>query len=791
MKNILILGGTGFIGINLTYGLLDDTENIITVFGRHFETYPLDLQNHPRVISVQGVFHTGYDFDSLVKGQDMVFHLISTTVPATSNKNVAKEIINNIESTSYLLEACARNTVKRVIFISSGGTVYGVTEHMQIPEDMPTNPITSYGMQKLSSEKLLHLYYCMYGLDYRIIRLSNPYGPYQKVEGIQGVVAAFLYNVLHKKELTVYGDGSIIRDYIYIDDAVRAILNISCKVSKHRLYNVGSGIGTSLNEIIRGIEQVLNQKVNVKYIQGRNVDVPVNILDVDRYEMEFGPISNIDFISGLKKTAEFIQNMENKNEVLFSIFMCARNAENTIGKSLDSVLRQTCTDWELLIVDNGSTDGTWAQIEQNMKADSRIKGIHLEQGVGWAKGAGLCLERARGNYMIFLAADDFFLGDGGLSAVEKCIEKEAADIVWVGHNMVQLDAQSYQVVGGTIPEYKVYCGEDRVNEVFEIMNHLYYNSFFHFIRVELLREHGIDFFEPFFADYEGVTEAMCRAGKMMVLNQAVYALTVNTSQTSGAITWKQNIMQWRSIKNAVCEKGKYNREKLGYIAIRIFNNNMSMIKSIAEGVPVRDKEMNLVSKTALERLQYVEEALEISEFHEIFYYAGAGYYTNNLFECVKMLYERCRQEGYLEQEISQAVKWVDRLLLSFYRYDGEKLVKRTVYDAACFENIRQALCNEYNVGMFGYELVGELISSVTEEVLGIWQEITEAYIECSLKRIYEQLFLAVKIKKRGRMSEVLEIVRECTGLLGQIKEHMSEEDLRQLTQDLKMITNTQ
>ena len=269
---------------------------------------------------------------------------------------------------------------------------------------------------------------------------------------------------------------------------------------------------------------------------------------------------------------------------------------------------------------------------------------------------------------------------------------------------------------------------------------------------------------------------MCRAGRMAVLNQAVYALTVNTSQTSGTITWKQNIMQWRSVKNAVCEKGKYSREKLSYIAIRIFNNNMSMIKSIAEGAPVRDREMNPVSKTALERLQYVEEALQIPEFHEIFYYAGAGYYTDSLFECIKISYGKCREAGYSEQEISQAVKWVDKLLLGFYRYDGEKLVKRTVYDAACFEYIRQALCNEYNAGMFGYELVGELVSSVTEEVLGIWQEITKAYIECSLKRIYQQLFLAVEIKKRGRMPEVLEIVKECTELLRQIKQHVPEED---------------
>lgn len=97
---------------------------------------------------------------------------------------------------------------------------------------METWPINSYGVQKLMNEKLLYLYHYMYGLDYRIIRLANPYGPYQKSDGVQGVVAAFIYKALKGEPICVYGDGSVIRDYIYIDDAVRAMINIAADEGK-------------------------------------------------------------------------------------------------------------------------------------------------------------------------------------------------------------------------------------------------------------------------------------------------------------------------------------------------------------------------------------------------------------------------------------------------------------------------------------------------------------------------------------------------------------------------------
>lgn len=307
MKKILILGGTGFIGINLTLYFLKNSEYEITIFGRNLNNYPLDLQEDSRIKVIKGEFGSKCDFDSLVKGKDIIFHLISTTVPTTSNKNIAKEIAENIESTSILLEACVKYKVKKIVFLSSGGTVYGITDNKKISEDMQTNPITSYGLQKLSIEKLLYLYSYIGELDYRIIRLANPYGPYQKVNGSQGVIATFIYNMLCNKELLVYGDGSIIRDYLYVNDAICAIINIFRDDAKEKIYNVGSGMGLNINEIIVKIQQILGIEVNVRYIENRKVDVPVNILDISRYEKEFGKVNLTSFQDGVLKTAAFIK----------------------------------------------------------------------------------------------------------------------------------------------------------------------------------------------------------------------------------------------------------------------------------------------------------------------------------------------------------------------------------------------------------------------------------------------------------------------------------------------------
>lgn len=307
---VLLFGGTGFIGTNLVFELAKDTSNSIIVVDRCIDYFEhikeKDLEN---VSFVESEFHKNIDFDVLIRGQEIVYHLVSTTVPTTSNCHISEELDANVLTTAKLLEACVRQGVKRVVFISSGGTVYGKDLRCPLAEDAPTNPISSYGVQKLAIEKLLYLYNYMYGLDYRVVRLANPYGPYQRPNGVLGAVTTFTYRGMKNEDITVYGDGSVVRDFIYIDDAVKGILNISSDFAKHKLYNLGSGVGVSIKNILEAVSHTLEKDLRINYVQGRSVDVPVNFLDVSRYENEFGKVSTISLEKGICKTSEFLKEV--------------------------------------------------------------------------------------------------------------------------------------------------------------------------------------------------------------------------------------------------------------------------------------------------------------------------------------------------------------------------------------------------------------------------------------------------------------------------------------------------
>lgn len=306
-NKLLILGGTGFIGIHLTLRLLKEENNFITVLGHKVNEYPEILKKNKRIQIIMGDFCEIKCFDKLVADHKFVFHLVSTTVPASSNKSISDELVQNIQSTTLLLEACVRQQVQRVCFVSSGGAIYGISGCRSKEED-PQQPITAYGIQKLTIEKLLYLYYYQYGMDYRIVRIANPYGPYQRVDGLQGIVSTFIYRALQGENLVVYGDGVAVRDYIYIEDAVTALVNVMNDNTCYKLYNIGSGKGITINQLILLIQKILDLSVFVRYEPVRKVDVPLNILNVNRYEKEFGKIATTDFITGIKKTAEFYRS---------------------------------------------------------------------------------------------------------------------------------------------------------------------------------------------------------------------------------------------------------------------------------------------------------------------------------------------------------------------------------------------------------------------------------------------------------------------------------------------------
>lgn len=304
--NVLLFGAAGFIGTNLALKLREvpDTRLTLVDVNKNYFSPALSAEN---ITIKESPIGLDTDFAALFEGQDVVYHLVSTTVPTTSNQQIADELSANVVMTAKLLDGCVKSGVKKIVFISSGGTVYGKQTACPLSEETPTNPISAYGVQKVTIEKLLYLYHYMHNLDYRVIRLANPYGPYQRPNGILGAVTTFTYKALRGEEIPVFGDGSVVRDFIYIDDAVRAIINIATGDTAHKTFNLGSGYGTSIRQVLTAIENALGLKLNINWLPGRPVDVPVNYLDISRYEAAFGPLSPLSLEEGILKTAAFMK----------------------------------------------------------------------------------------------------------------------------------------------------------------------------------------------------------------------------------------------------------------------------------------------------------------------------------------------------------------------------------------------------------------------------------------------------------------------------------------------------
>ena len=280
--NYLILGSAGFIGKNLVKELSVNKENNLVLFDRVSSGFN-EIKNCKEII---GEFSNKYDFESLLDDIDIVIHLISTSSP-NSNESLVQGIEENVVPTLKLLDACVTKKIKKFVFISSGGTVYGDSYGKPFKENDYCNPICSYGIQKLTIEKYLHLYYHKYNLDYSIIRLSNPYGPGQNPNGQVGAICVFLSKVIRNEKITIFGDGSNVRDYIYIDDAVKGIINISNCMSNNKVYNLGSGEGTSLNNILEYIKTICDNDVNIVYLPQRINDLDYSVLNIERYQEQF------------------------------------------------------------------------------------------------------------------------------------------------------------------------------------------------------------------------------------------------------------------------------------------------------------------------------------------------------------------------------------------------------------------------------------------------------------------------------------------------------------------------
>ena len=301
MMNCLVVGGGGFLGSHLVDLLLAQGHavRILEVLPRS----PLDTRE--RVAWIQGDFLAPTVALEATQGCDVVFHLASTTVPKSANDDPVFDISSNIAGSVNLLQSAVANKVRRVVYISSGGTVYGIPASVPIAESHPTQPVAAYGIGKLAVEKYLHMFHHIHGLQYCVLRLSNPFGPRQRPDKAQGVVTAFLQAVLNGDELPIWGDGSVVRDYMYVTDAAEAMA--AAGASSHcGVVNIGSGRGLSLNDVIGKIEAATGRTARRKYLPGRPFDVPANVLDIRLARSVLAWEPRTPFETGLVLTAQHL-----------------------------------------------------------------------------------------------------------------------------------------------------------------------------------------------------------------------------------------------------------------------------------------------------------------------------------------------------------------------------------------------------------------------------------------------------------------------------------------------------
>jgi UDP-glucose 4-epimerase len=300
-SSCLVLGGCGFIGSNVVEHLLDEGYRV-----RVFDTPSASRANLAAVESqidfIKGDFLNEADLDGAMRGMDFVVHLVGTTLPANSNHRPVYDIESNLLGTISLLQVSVRHKVRRVVFASSGGTVYGEPREIPITEEHPTDPLCSYGIAKLAIEKYLQLFQHLHGLDYTVLRISNPYGKYQKFTGEQGAVGIFLARVSEGQTITIWGDGSVTRDYVYVGDVARAFVKALTQDSAYRVFNIGTGVGTSLRELLGKIERVTGITPVVAFSDGRPVDVSTNILNSTRANKYMNWRAETDCDMGLRKT---------------------------------------------------------------------------------------------------------------------------------------------------------------------------------------------------------------------------------------------------------------------------------------------------------------------------------------------------------------------------------------------------------------------------------------------------------------------------------------------------------
>ena len=299
----LVTGGAGFIGSHLVDRLIEDGHSVVIL--DNLSTGKRENSN-PKAIFHQTDISEDDICPIFQKGEfEVLFHLAAQVDVRKSVADPIFDLKTNVIGTLRLLECCKEFGVKKVIFSSSGGVIYGETQN-PATEINPPHPLSPYGVSKFTGEHYLKYYGNNHDFEYTILRYANVYGPRQDPFGEAGVVGIFSKQMLNGEDPTLYGFGKMVRDYVYVGDVVNATMDSIAK-GDNEVFNIGTGIGTSVNELFLKMKVITGFPGNSIYKPTRPGELERSILNPEKGKRFLGWQAKTPLEEGLKKTVEWFR----------------------------------------------------------------------------------------------------------------------------------------------------------------------------------------------------------------------------------------------------------------------------------------------------------------------------------------------------------------------------------------------------------------------------------------------------------------------------------------------------
>jgi UDP-glucose 4-epimerase len=296
-----VIGGTGFIGVQVTQLLAESGRDVIVLGRRN----PSEVVLPPNVDYVRGDYSDRALLKKALADAPEIVDLAYLTVPKTSFADPVYDILANLPpSVGLLLEAASRPR-RKVVLISSGGTVYGITAGLPIAEDHPTRPVSPYGITKLAIENYAWMFHHASNLPVVVARPANAYGEGQRAQSGQGFIAAAIHAIATGGEIDVYGPEGTVRDYVHVRDVAAGIVAVLEHGVPGEAYNIGTGTGLSNLDVLQLLEPMAagaELKMQVRLLPRRHFDVPANVLDSRKLTAQSGWRPSMPFGEGLRQT---------------------------------------------------------------------------------------------------------------------------------------------------------------------------------------------------------------------------------------------------------------------------------------------------------------------------------------------------------------------------------------------------------------------------------------------------------------------------------------------------------